>query len=138
MSSTSALFRRPLLIYDDRCHSCTKFARFASGLSRGWIRIAGHYYSPEAKQAKDAIFPPGYDPTRMFWLVNRSGAYGARSGLSQVAKEIAFGIFAGGSGEGSAASPACEYRAGEMSCFSSTGVLRRIAGLLRYGATFRF
>ena len=138
MSSISSLFMRPLLIYDDKCYSCTRFAQIAKSLSRGWIRIAGHYYSPEARQAKSIIFPAGYDATKMFWLINRNGAFGARSGLPRVTKEIAFGMLAGrGSKDRSDSAIACEYEQG-MSCFTSTNTLRRILKLLSHGATFRF
>ena len=139
MSSISSVFRRPLLIYDDKCYSCGKFARIASVLSRGWIRTAGHYYSQEAKDAKKMVFPLGYDSTKMFWIVNRNGAYGARSGLPHVLKEIVFGVFA--SHEARAHSEntiACEYEEEKMSCYNSTSIVRRIAGLLSHGATFRF
>jgi hypothetical protein len=81
-------FSRPLLIYDDKCSSCRKFAIYAKMLSRGWIRIAGHYYSREAINAKKAIFPSDYDSAQMFWLIDSRGAYGARYGLRQVLKEI--------------------------------------------------
>jgi hypothetical protein len=87
----SSAFSRPLLIYDDKCSSCRKFAVLAKMLSRGWIRVAGHYYSREAMNAKKAIFPSNYDSTQMFWLINNQGAYGARSGLRQVLKEIVRG-----------------------------------------------
>lgn len=84
----SSAFSRPLLIYDDRCSSCGQFAFWARRLSGGWIRLAGHYYSPEAMNVKKSIFPDDYDPTRMFWLINKNGAFGARSGLMEVFKEI--------------------------------------------------
>lgn len=134
--SLSSAFARPLLIYDDRCYSCTKFAMAASALSRGWIRTAGHYYSEEAKKAKQAVFPEGYDSSRMFWLVNREGAFGARSGLPRVAKEIAAGWFRPDK-NADASAPACEYNA-EMSCYTPTNVFRRLATMLSHGATFRF
>jgi hypothetical protein len=76
----SEIFSSPLLIYDDKCSSCTKFANIAKALSGGHIRIAGHY-SDEAIRSKDLIFPKTFDPTGMFWLINKNGAYGARSGL---------------------------------------------------------
>lgn len=136
MPSLSSLFQRPLLIYDDRCYSCAKFAKAASALSRGWIRVAGHYYSQEAKEAKEMIFPPGYDATRMFWLVNRSGAHGARSGLLPLAKEIIAGMFRGGKASGISA--ACEYGGTSMSCYTPTNVLKRIAGTLSHGTRFPF
>jgi hypothetical protein len=31
----------------------------------------------------------------MFWLINKNGAYGARSGLVQVVKEIIIGLYKG-------------------------------------------
>ena len=81
-------YSRPLLIYDDRCSSCRQFALWARRLSGGWIRLAGHYYSPKAMKVKKSIFPDDYDPTRMFWLINKNGAFGGRSGLMEVIKEI--------------------------------------------------
>jgi len=86
-------FSQPLLIYDDKCSSCTKFAKAAAKLSRGWIRIAGHYFSQEAIDTKKMVFPPDFDPTKMFWLINKKGAFGARSGLFQSVKEIIIGNF---------------------------------------------
>lgn len=140
--SVSSQFGQPLLIYDDKCYSCTRFAQIASTLSGGWIRIAGHYYSDEARRAKNLIFPPGYDSTGMFWLVNRAGAYGARAGLPRVAKEILYGAIAGRQGNSrrleGIGSSACEYKEGKMSCYTPTSVLQRIARLLSHGAAFRF
>jgi hypothetical protein len=139
MSSISSLFRRPLLIYDDKCYSCTRFAQLANILSRRWIRIAGHYHSEEAKEAKSVVFPSTYDSSKMFWLINSHGAYGARSGLPQVLKEIAVGISAGK--EQAANSPSaisCEYGGERMSCYTYANVIRRIVRLLSHGATFRF
>ncbi len=138
MSSISSLFKRPLLIYDDKCYSCTKFANLAFVLSRGWIRIAGHYYSAEADEAKRMIFPQGYDSTKMFWLINRTGAYGARSGLPQVAKEILIGIFQSRSLDSSERYMACEYSGGSMSCYTPANVVKRFLRLLRSSAIFPF
>ncbi|MGN6348687.1 MAG: hypothetical protein ACTHLL_02935 [Candidatus Nitrosocosmicus sp.] len=92
-SASENQFSRPLLIYDDMCSSCARFAKTAARVSRGWIRIAGHYKSQEAINVKKAIFPSNYDATKMFWLVNKKGAFGARSGLTQTAKEILIGNF---------------------------------------------
>jgi len=130
------MFQRPLLIYDDKCYSCAKLAKVASALSRGWIRVAGHYYSQEAKEAKELVFPPGYDATKMFWLINKNGAYGARSGLPPVAREIIVGMFTGGKASNIAA--ACEYGDTSMSCYTPTNVFRRFATLLSHGAKFQF
>jgi hypothetical protein len=107
-------------------------------LSRGWIRAAGHYYSQVAKETKEMIFPTDYDATKMFWLINRSGAHGARSGLLPLAKEILVGILRG-SGKVNDIGAACKYdKTNNMSCYTLTDVLKRIAGTLRKGTTFRF
>ncbi len=138
MSSLSSSFKRPLLIYDDKCYSCAKFAKVASMLSRGWISTAGHYYSQVAKETKEMIFPTDYDSTKMFWLIDSSGAHGARSGLLPLAKEILVGIFRGG-GKVNDIDVACEYdKVNNMSCYTLMDVLKRIAGTLRKGTTFRF
>ncbi len=130
------MFQRPLLIYDDKCYSCAKFAKVASALSRGWIRIGGHYYSQEAKEAKEMVFPPGYDAARMFWLINKNGAYGARSGLLPVAREIIVGMVRGG--KASKIEAACAYDGTSMSCYSPTNVFKRLASMLSHGASFPF
>lgn len=108
-------------------------------LSRGWIRIAGHYYSQEAKGAKEMIFPGDYDATKMFWLINRSGAYGARSGLLPLAKEIFIGVFRG-KGNVSNINFSCEFNNtnNNLSCYTVKGILKRILGTLQKGVTFRF
>ena len=135
--SLSSPFERPLLIYDDKCYSCAEFAKMASTLSRGWIRTLGHYYSQEAKEVKATIFPPDYDATKMYWLVNRRGAHGARAGLLPLAKEILIGIFRGGKVNDISAT--CEFDTTKnMSCYTTTTVLKRIAGTLSHGKTFRF
>jgi hypothetical protein len=136
--SLSSTFQRPLLIYDDKCYSCAKFAKTASTLSRGWIRVAGHYYSQEAKEAKEMIFPPGYDATKMFWLVNRDGAHGARSGLLPVAREIVIGMFRGGKASDVTTTATCEYDGTSMSCYTPTNVFKRLATMLSHGAKFKF
>ena len=134
--SLSSTFARPLMIYDDKCYSCAKFAKITSALSRGWIRTVGHYYSQEAKEAKGIVFPPGYDSTKMFWLVNRNGAYGARSGLPPLAREILVGIFRGGNK--SEIVERCEYTGTSMSCYTPANVFKRLFKMLSHGAKFSF
>lgn len=133
--SLSSRFERPLLIYDDKCFSCGKFARWASILSRGWIRTAGHYYSEDAKKAKELIFPANYDSTKMFWIVNRNGVYGARSALLPLLKEIINGFFRKMENHDDYII-ACEYK--EMSCYTTTNTVKRIFNLLRNSGSFSF
>ncbi len=129
--SLSSLFTRPLLLYDDGCGPCTRFARAASALSRGWIRTAGHS-SHKASKAKTAVFAANYDATRMFWIINRRGAFGARSGLIPLAREIMAGWLKGGKNDDTFSAPL------RPSCSAPNSTLRRLGGLLSNGAAFRF
>jgi hypothetical protein len=139
-------FSRPLLIYDDKCSSCTRFAKAAGILSKGWIRTAGHYYSEEAIEAKKIIFPVNYDATKMFWLINKNGAYGARLGLVQVAKEILSGLFKGkeekndpnSNNNSSKYFLARDCKDQMMSCGSTENTLRRITNMIRNSGRFQF
>jgi hypothetical protein len=157
-SSASAenQFLRPLLIYDDMCSSCTRFAKTAAKMSRGWIRIAGHYKSQEAINVKKAIFPNNYDATRMFWLINKKGAFGARFGLTQTAKEILIGNFKwfedkyrrrtkNNNGDANSSLKdenetlqiQCNYK-DESSCMSTKSSLNRLFNMLKNSDKFNF
>jgi hypothetical protein len=151
-------FSIPLLIYDDKCSSCTKFAKTANTLSRGRIRIAGHYYSQEAIEAKKLVFPTDYDSTKMFWMINKKGAYGARSGLIQVIKEIIIGWFKGNesikkdknnsknnnyndndeNNNSKNYDLSCEYDNSELSCGSQENTLKRIINMMKNSGRFEF
>ena len=143
----SSRFSIPLLIYDDKCSSCTKFAKTANTLSRGRIRIAGHYYSKEAIEAKKMVFPTNYDPTKMFWLINKKGAYGARLGFIQLVKEIIIGWFKGkgiknnknnNSNNSNNNNLSCEYKDSVMSCGSPDSILKRIINMMRNSGRVNF
>ena len=135
------MFSRPLLIYDDKCSSCAKFAKAVNLLSKGWIRTAGHYYSREADEAKKLVFPSGYNATKMFWLINSEGAYGARSGLIPVIKEIVLVNIGKKKIKDSQNQDkyliACDYT-GEMSCMSTKSTLKRFIDMMLSGARFSF
>jgi hypothetical protein len=140
----SSKFSIPLLIYDDKCSSCTKFAKTANTLSRGRIRIAGHYYSNEAIEAKKIVFPANYDSTKMFWLINKKGAFGARLGLIQVVKEIVIGLFQGkriknnnNKNNSNNYNLSCEYKDLGLSC-GSESILKRIINTIRNSGRIQF
>ena len=71
----------PILIYDDRCGSCTQFAKFTNFILRGKITMIGHY-SPQGVKLKQAIFPENYDGTDMSWFLTKKKAYGGRRVLA--------------------------------------------------------
>jgi len=70
----------PIMVYDDMCYLCAKFAKVVSVLAGKKILIVGHY-SEYGIKIKSEIFPNGYDPTRMFWFITRKIAYGGRSAI---------------------------------------------------------
>ena len=121
----------PLLIYDDKCYLCGKFAHTARRLSRGCIDIVGHH-SEQGISAKSKIFPEGFDANTMFWLVKDKKAYGGRSGLIPLAFDIVKGMF----------KPAlrnyddqinlqCANK--ELSCNSPADFVRRVSMLIKNG-----
>jgi hypothetical protein len=134
----SEIFLRPLLIYDDKCFSCTQFANIARVLSGGYIRIAGHYYSDEALLAKKIVFPASYETTKMFWLINRNGAYGARSGLLQVIKEIIISLIKRRYTTSETKISSYKSKCQLTSCGSPTKTLKRIASLMVNSKKFTF
>ncbi len=70
----------PVLIYDDSCYHCSKFASIVKSFAGKNILIVGHY-TEIGKKIKSEIFPKDYDSTRMFWFVTDTMAYGGRAGV---------------------------------------------------------
>ena len=70
----------PLVIYDDRCYLCSKFASIVHTFARDKILIVGHY-SEIGMKIKSKIFDHNYDSTIMFWLVTKKTAYGGRAAI---------------------------------------------------------
>ena len=70
----------PILIYDDSCYHCSKFASIVKSFAGKNILIVGHY-TVLGKAIKSRIFSKDYDSTRMFWFVTAKVAYGGRAGV---------------------------------------------------------
>jgi hypothetical protein len=70
----------PLMIYDDRCYLCAKFAKIVSIFARKKILIVGHY-TDFGMKIKAEIFSNNYDSTKMFWFVVDKTAYGGRAAI---------------------------------------------------------
>lgn len=70
----------PIMIYDDSCYYCSKFASVIKTLARKRILILGQY-SKLGMEVKSEIFPKNYDATRMFWFITDKVAYGGRAGI---------------------------------------------------------
>ena len=85
MEKRDVKFHFPVLIYDNYCSSCSKFAKVVYNLSKKKIEILGHFDIERSTELKELVFD-NYpkDPTRMFWYIKRDKAYASRKGLAQV------------------------------------------------------
>lgn len=89
MEKEDEKFHFPVLIYDNYCSSCSKFANVIYRLSKKKIEILGHFDTERSTELKDLVFSNySKDPTRMFWYVKRDRAYASRKGLVQVIMDL--------------------------------------------------
>lgn len=70
----------PLVIYDDRCYFCSKFASVIHVFAKDKILIVGHY-SDIGMKIKSETFDDIYDSTKMFWFMTKNTAYGGRAAI---------------------------------------------------------
>ena len=70
----------PILIYDNSCGPCTRYARCVDAMLGGRITMVGHH-TAEGRALKSRIFPDGYGGEEMSWFVDSGMAHGGRSGL---------------------------------------------------------
>jgi len=68
----------PLMIYDDKCYVCIKFAKLMNFLARGRLRMIGHY-TEFGKTIREEILED--DALEMFWFVDNETAYGGRAAI---------------------------------------------------------
>lgn len=77
----------PVMIYDNKCYLCGKFAMIINLFAKGRLLIVGHY-SDFGMKLKSEIFPQNYDSARMFWFIDRKTAYGGRAALIPLISHI--------------------------------------------------
>ena len=109
----------PLVLYDNQCYLCVKFAKFVNFLARGRLRIVGHYTDLGKKLREDILDASALE---MFWYVDRKTAYGGRAGLLPLISAI---IRANGSTEDLNIQESCD-----LDCKTTTAVFLRSASLL--------
>jgi hypothetical protein len=83
----SASVARPVLLYDNDCGICSRFAHVASSLSKGWVDAVG-LFTGRGIRIKSEFFRVGDRPDEMFWLLLGDTGYGGRSGLLPLAREV--------------------------------------------------
>ena len=77
----------PIIIYDNNCHLCIKFANSVNFLARGKIAMVGHYSEMGEKLRKEHLDSRA---TEMFWFIDGKNAFGGRSALLPLIQEILF------------------------------------------------
>jgi hypothetical protein len=79
-------FETPVLMYDNLCTSCTKFAKFADFLTSHRILIIGMYPDKENINTYHLLSKKLPDFYKMSWLLLDGKAYGGRAGLLRLIK----------------------------------------------------
>ena len=110
----------PLVIYDNQCYLCTKFAKAVNFLARGKLLLVGHYTELGEKLRKQILDSSALE---MFWFVDGKTAFGGRAALIPLISAI---IQSKGSGtNGFEHKEACS-----MECKNTKAVFVRSASLL--------
>ena len=73
------------MIFDDKCYVCIKFAKIVNYLTKGRLRMVGHY-TEFGKMIRDNFL--GSDALEMFWFINDDMAYGGRAALKPLTSAI--------------------------------------------------
>ena len=68
----------PLMIYDDKCYVCIKFAKLMNFFAKGKLRMIGHY-TEFGGTIREKILED--DALEMFWFIDKKTAYGGRAAI---------------------------------------------------------
>jgi len=75
----------PIVLFDNQCYLCMKFAKTINYFARGKISMVGHYSEFGEKIRKEILDETALD---MFWFVTKKRAYGGRAALLPLVKSI--------------------------------------------------
>ena len=75
----------PIVLFDDECYVCIKFASIVNFFSRGKITMVGHY-SNFGKKIREEILDDS--ALEMFWFIDENTASGGRAALLPLIKSI--------------------------------------------------
>ena len=81
---------RPILLFDNDCGICSRFARLVMRGSKNWIDTVGLRTS-RGLRIKHDFFEAKDRPDEMFWLLIGDTGFGGRCGLLPLAREIVRG-----------------------------------------------
>ncbi len=75
----------PIVVFDNQCYLCMKFAKFVDFFARGKLTMVGHYTDFGTKIRNEILDESALD---MFWFIDKKRAYGGRAALFPLAKSI--------------------------------------------------
>jgi len=110
----------PLVIYDNQCYLCTKFAKVVNFFARGKLLLVGHYSSLGEKLRNEILDSSALE---MFWFVDENTAYGGRAALGPLFNAIL-------SSKGSKENAVSVEEACDTECKTAKAVFIRSASLL--------
>jgi len=110
----------PLVIFDNQCYLCTKFAKVVNFLARGKLPLVGHYSSLGEKLRNEILDSSALE---MFWFVDEKMAYGGRAALGPLFNAIL-------SSKGSKENAVSVEEACDTECKTAKAVFIRSSSLL--------
>ena len=75
----------PIVVFDNQCYLCVKFAKFVDFFARGKITMVGHYSDFGTKIRNEILDETALE---MFWFIDEKRAYGGRAALYPLVKLI--------------------------------------------------
>jgi hypothetical protein len=75
----------PIVLFDDQCYVCIKFAIIVNFLGRGKMTMVGHYSNFGIKIRNEILDESALD---MFWFIDEKRASGGRAALFPLIKAI--------------------------------------------------
>ncbi len=109
----------PLVLYDNMCYLCIKFAKVINFLAKGRLLLVGHY-TDLGKKLRDEVLDSS--ALSMFWFIDKKTAYGGRAALLPLFCAI---ISAKGNSESISVQESCD-----IGCKDTKAVFLRSASLV--------
>ncbi len=75
----------PIVVFDNQCYLCVKFAKFVDFFARDKITMIGHYSDFGIKIRNEILDESALD---MFWFIDKKTAHGGRAALFPLVKSI--------------------------------------------------
>ena len=79
--------KSPIVLFDDQCYVCIKFATIINFLARNRITMVGHYSDFGTKIRNEILDESALE---MFWFIDEKRASGGRAALFPLIKSIFF------------------------------------------------